>query len=59
MYISRNRKPCFQCKGTGKEEKNVCRACGGYGSPSLRRLEDMRRKTNEGTGNRLVATAQA
>jgi len=51
FQINRSKcKPCFQCHGIGKVNEVTCDKCGGYGSISLKILEQARRKTNEGKG---------
>lgn len=49
MFIRRTGKQkCFECKGIGKVAEKVCQRCAGYGSVTLRKLEQTRRAANEG-----------
>ena len=49
MQINRTgKRKCPECKGVGKTPAGLCQHCGGYGAVTLRRLEQMRRATNEG-----------
>jgi len=60
MWIDRrNKAKCKSCHGTGYVIASVpCEKCFGYGSHTLGRLEEMRRKTNEGRNEREASQPQ-